>query len=293
MATQAADVCDAFSKTLPAWIRFQQNAERVGGTVPRMLACHAFGKSDADVLSGTATRGFAFGSVTQGFPQSVLVRGDAAAVLIVLRSQEDPSQEFGVFVRQPRVAVGRTDLLELVAGMLDRTRADDRICLADAIRKEVEEETGQTFAPEEFINLSKWQRLHARGRPGFLPSDDLTEGSPTSPGGCDECIHFFAVVKTLPLRSILSLRGIQRGNAQEHERTLVTLLPLHDALFVCTDVKFLSAWTLFQAWQRSCVMPSHLSATSATPGLTMMGLRCTRDGEGRRVAAGETAADVL
>ena len=292
MATNASNVCEAFSRTLPAWIRFQENAGRIGASVPRMLACHAFGKSDADVLAGTATRGFGFGAVTLGFPQSVLVRGDAAAVLIVLRAQDDPLQEFGVFVRQPRVAVGRTDLLELVAGMLDRSRADDRICLADAIRKEVEEETGQTFAPEDFINLSRWQRLHARGRAGFLPSDDLTEGSPTSPGGCDECIHFFAVIKSMPLRAILSLRGLQKGNEQEHERTLVTLLPLQDALFVCSDVKFLSAWALFQAWQRSAVSSSSSTYEYATPGLAMMGLRSKTDVEGRRVV-GENAADVL
>ena len=270
MATTTPELCDAMSRSLPAWIRFQDATKRIGASPPTLLAGHAFGRKDAEVLEGKATRGFAFGVTTLGFPQSCLIRGDAAAVLIVLQAQEDPSVEFGVFVRQPRVAIGRTDFLEVVAGMLDRSSASDRICIADAIRKEVEEETRQSFAPEEFVNLSQWQRLHAKGRTGFRSSDELTEGSPTTPGGCDESIHFFCVVKTLPLASILSLRGVQGGNASEHEKTLVQIIPLQDALFVCTDVKFLSAFALFQAWRKGLSPSSSPRRRFASPGLAKM-----------------------
>jgi 8-oxo-dGTP pyrophosphatase MutT (NUDIX family) len=271
MATTNPELCDALARSLPAWATFQERAKRIGASPPTLLAGHAFGRKDSEVLEGKATRGFAFGVTTLGFPQSVLIRGDAAAVLIVLQAQEDPSVEYGVFVRQPRVAIGRTDYLEVVAGMLDRSSASDRICIADAIRKEVEEETGQTFAPEEFVNLTQWQRLHAKARSGFRPSDELTEGSPTTPGGCDESIHFFCVVKVLPLASILALRGVQGGNASEHEKTLVQIIPMHDAVFVCTDVKFLSALALFQVWRKSVTsLPPPRRA--ATPGLAKMGL---------------------
>lgn len=270
MATTKPDICSAFARSLPAWARFEAAAARIGASPPVMLAGHAFGRSEADVLEGKATRGFAFGFTTLGFPQSMLIRGDAAAVLIVLRAHEDPSVEYGVFVRQPRAAIGRTDYLEVVAGMLDRSSSSDRINIADAIRKEVEEETGQTFAPEEFVNLTQWQRLHAKGRSSYRPSDELTEGSPTTPGGCDESIHFFCVVKTLPMASIAAMRGVQAGNAAEHETTLVQIIPLRDALFVCTDVKFLSAYALFQAWRKTLTETSPRLA--ATPGLAKMGL---------------------
>jgi 8-oxo-dGTP pyrophosphatase MutT (NUDIX family) len=222
MATTNPELCEALARSLPAWTRFEEAAKRIGASPPTLLAGHAFGRKPEEVLEGKATRGFAFGVTTLGFPQSMLIRGDAAAVLIVLRAHEDPSVEYGVFVRQPRVAIGRTDFLEVVAGMLDRTSASDRICIADAIRKEVEEETGQTFAPEEFVNLTQWQRLHAKGRTGFRPSDELTDGSPTTPGGCDESIHFFCVVKTLSLAAIMAMRGVQAGNenvGHEYGRT--------------------------------------------------------------------------
>jgi 8-oxo-dGTP pyrophosphatase MutT (NUDIX family) len=271
MAFTTPALCSALSKSLPAWSRFCESAARVGASPPDLLAGHAFGRTQTEVLEGKGTRGFAFGATTLGFPQSVLIRGDAAAVLIVLRAQEDPSTEYGVFVRQPRIAIGRTDYLELVAGMLDRTSSIDRINIADAIRKEVEEETGQHFAPEEFVNLTQFQRLHAKGRPCYRPSDELTEGSPTTPGGCDESIHFFCVVKTLPLATILGLRGVQAGNAAEHEHTLVQIIPMTDALFVCTDVKFLSALALFQAWRKSATV-SPVKRLAATPGLASMGL---------------------
>lgn len=281
MATTDPSLIAAFSKSLPAWARLEKNASAMGATKPEMLACHAFGARPDDVLAGKATRGFAFGSLSFQFPQSVLIRGDAAAVLIVLQAAEDAQKTFGVFVRQPRVAIGRTDFLELVAGMLDRSHADERISIADAIRKEVEEETHQSFAPEDFVNLTRWQRLHAKGRPGFLANDDLTHGSPTTPGGCDECIHFFCVTKVMPLAEILSLRGLVGGNSSEHERTLVTILPFEDALFVCTDVKFLSAWALYQSWN-SAFAEAPKQREYATPGLARMGLRCTVDVEGRR-----------
>jgi len=279
MASTKPEVCAAFARSLPAWVRFQEAAARTGASPPVMLAGHAFGRSEEDVLEGKATRGFAFGCTTLGFPQSVLVRGDAAAVLIVLRAQEDPAVEYGVFVRQPRVAIGRTDFLEVVAGMLDRTSSTDRICIADAIRKEVEEETGQVFAPEDFVNLTQWQRLHAKGRPGHRVSDDLTEGSPTTPGGCDESIHFFSVIKTMPLASILALRGVRGGNADEHETTLVQIIPLRDALFVCTDVKFLSAYALLQSFRRN-TLESSRPRLAATPGLAQMGLYTSKAGAG-------------
>ena len=275
MAFTSPDLCGALAKSLPAWTRFAESAARVGASPPTLLAGHAFGRTEADVLEGKGTRGFAFGASTLGFPQSVLVRGDAAAVLIVLRAQDEPSVEYGVFVRQPRLAIGRTDYLELVAGMLDRTSSMEYVNIADAIRKEVEEETGQQFAPEEFINLTQFQRLHSKGRPGYRSSDDLTHGSPTTPGGCDEAIHFFCIVKTLPLATIMALRGVQAGNASEHERTLVQLIPMTDALFVCTDVKFLSALALFQAWRKSASVSVTLRR-AATPGLASMGLWSSR-----------------
>lgn len=271
MAFTDPSLCSALAKSLPAWSRFCESAGRMGASPPELLAGQAFGRSNSDVLEGKGTRGFAFGTATLGFPQSVLIRGDAAAVLIVLRAQEDQSTEYGVFVRQPRLAIGRTDYLELVAGMLDRSSSTERVNIADAIRKEVEEETGQTFEPEEFVNLTQFQRLHAKGRTGYRPSDEFTEGCPTTPGGCDESIHIFCVIKTLPLAAIQALRGLQAGNEKEHERTLVQIIPLFDALFVCTDVKFLSAYSLFQLWRKSATQ-SPSKRRAATPGLASVGL---------------------
>lgn len=255
MATSNSTVCAAFANSFPAFQRFTQSVQFCKGKDAAVVACHAFGRTDAEVLEGKATRGFAFASATIGFPQSALLRGDAAAVLCVFEAQETGKQ-FGVFVRQMRVPIGRSNFLELVAGMIDKKSDSESISVQAVIMKEMEEETGQTFPASEFFNLSKWQSQLATSKCGFEAEDVKTHGMVPSAGGCDEEIVLFCCVKTLPSATIAAMHGLVKGNAKEGERTRVCVIPLEDAVFVCKDSKFLSAMTLFRAYKEPHKMKS-------------------------------------
>jgi hypothetical protein len=226
---------ESFSKTFTAWNRLQANLQLVGAKPAEMKAYLPFAHNPQ--------KGFAFGTFEHNFTQAAFVRGDAAACLIIFEAEET-KELFTLLVRQARSIVGRTNLLEMVAGVLD----EDQIKIAEKILKEVQEETGQSFSSNDFFNLSNWQTLHARNSIGYHPEDERTTCSLMSPGGLDEGITFFCVKKRLPLAEIKAMHGNVAGNSAEHEKTLVNILPIRDALFVCKDPKFLSAYALYSAY---------------------------------------------
>jgi hypothetical protein len=264
MATTNPSVCEAFSCTHPYWKRFEDNVTYLNGTQAFAIACHAFGKTDEEILDGKAIRGFMFGVANVGFPQSVLVRGDAASCHIVIEAEET-GKLYCVGVRQQRVPIGCKSFLEDVAGMLDiyteKNEQLETINIVPKIVKEIKEELGVDIHPSKLINLSQWQQLHAKSFDGFLPEDVKIKGMVPSAGGCDEQIVIFGCIIRAPLKYIQSLQGKQAGNASEHERTTICIYPEEDAIFLFKDSKFFTGHVLLKEYERFQIRKSNSSST--------------------------------
>lgn len=256
MATTNPSVCEAFASSFPYWHRFQENVARLKGSPPFIISCHAFGKSDEETLNGKANRGFAFGTTTVQFPQTVLIRGDAASCHLVIVSEET-GKRYIVGVRQRRIAVGCQYFLEDVAGMLDilfdKKEKIETINIASKIQQEIYEELGLKIDTNKLINLSKWQHLRAKSIQGFLPEDDKILGMVPSAGGCDEQVIIFGCTLQASQKFIDNLRNKQAGNNKEHELTTICIYPEEEALFLFKDSKFFTGHCLMKAYEEHIV----------------------------------------
>ena len=257
-ATTAPDVCSAFAAQHP-WTQYYINGiHSLGGKNTRFLAVAPIAATHEKVLSGYAShevvRGFVFAEThVAGFPQVAFIRGDCAAVIFEIR-EEGSDLTYTLGVRQIRTAVGRSNLLETIAGMIDLVRGTF-VLPANAvfanIQHEVLEETGGalTMDTSTFINLSAWQHERRAHMASLRHGDMLTDASPLSPGGSDEKVHLFACCVTLPPGSLRAINGARGGSEKEAEHTLVQVLPMSEAIFVFADVKFLAAYALLQAYK--------------------------------------------
>ena len=250
-ATSNTEVCRAFAAQLPWYQRYASGIARLGGSVPVPVACCPIANTHEEILNGVPNpRGFVMSSTTCGGPTVTFIRGDCAACIFILR-EEGNDTVYTLLVRQLRPAVGRSNLLETVAGMIDLsagTFALNAGAVGDRIRREVKEETGIDFDPAQFVDLSSWQQFEARTMRSFHPEDELTTPVQLSPGGCDEGCHLFAYSAVVPAGTLRSIHGSEAGAADENERTLIQIMPMNEALFVVKDAKFLSAYTLWQLY---------------------------------------------
>lgn len=103
-------------------------------------------------------------------PAIAFIRGDAVAVLIIVRIQET-GKMFVLLCKQLRFPAGRT-LTEACAGMVDENSGN----VVGVAFNEIKEETGFVININQLIKLGSI-------RP--------------SPGGCDEMIHLFAWETTI------------------------------------------------------------------------------------------------
>ena len=258
-ATTDPLVCARFSDQHQWTQNYVAGIKALGGE-PRIIAVAPIAATHEKVLAGYApgelVRGFVLAEAHVGFPQVAFIRGDCAAVIFDIR-EEGSDVSYTLGVRQMRAAVGRANLLETVAGMVDLPAgggAGSFVLPANAvfanIQREVLEETGGalTLNPSTFINLSAWQHAKRTGLASSRPGDELTAASPLTAGGSDEKVHLFACCATLPRGSLKAINGA-RGGAEENESTLVQVLPMSEAIFAFADVKFLSAYTLLQAYK--------------------------------------------
>jgi len=257
-ATTATDVCSAFAAQHPWTQYYIHGLHSLGAKNTRFVAVAPFAATHEKVLSGYASdevvRGFVLAEThVAGFPQVAFIRGDCAAVIFDIR-EEGSDITYTLGVRQMRSAVGRYNLLETVAGMIDLVRGTF-VLPANAvfanIQKEVLEETGGslTLDTSTFINLSEWQHEHRAHMASLRHGDMLTAASPLSPGASDEKVHLFACCVTLPPGSLRAINGARGGCEKEAENTLVQVLPMSEAIFVFADVKFLAAYSLLQAYK--------------------------------------------
>jgi len=153
-------------------------------------------------------------------PKYALLRGDAVSVLVVLRRPGEPDRT--LLTCEPRLPVGRSDVLSLPAGMLD----------------------GSTFSSTALRELAE-----EIGADLPVKADDLIELTRvwTTPGGCDEEIGLYYTELDISADLLAKLQDRATGNADEHEHIVVRVIEL-DALpsIGMTDAKTLLSYTLYK-----------------------------------------------
>ena len=159
-------------------------------------------------------------------PGGIFMRGDAAAVLIVLRVA---GAEHVLLVVQPRFPAGNFESVEIPAGMID----DQGGPLETAVR-EVFEETGICVEPEQLEFLGE-----------FFPSG----------GGSDEKLTLFCCALDMTAGKLRALHGASGGAIHEHERLKMLVVPLDDLPKHTRDIKALLAYGFYRAWPRTQAQP--------------------------------------
>jgi len=143
----------------------------------------------------------------KAIPGAALIRGDAVAMLPILRAAEESTEEFTITTVQPRAPIGESSEIEVPAGMLDGNKN-----FGGVAAKEMAEETGLTFSESEMRLIGE-----------ITPSG----------GGCDESIKLFRCVKVMPRAEILALQGKLTGNLVEGEAITLKLWNLSDFVLAC------------------------------------------------------------
>ncbi|KAL9058834.1 MAG: hypothetical protein Q9162_001558 [Coniocarpon cinnabarinum] len=156
----------------------------------------------------------------------VFLRGNSVAILIL-------QHEHVLLAEQPRIAAGKFDLTELIAGKLE----GDPPGLAAT--KEIKEETGLIAAERELKNMS---RLAGQA-----------DGSYSSPGGQDEqIVYMLWEPEESKHGNIRDLDGQLRGKREEGERITLRVKKLSDLCKV-PDMKAQTAWALYTNLKASAI----------------------------------------
>jgi ADP-sugar diphosphatase len=136
-------------------------------------------------------------------PGLALIRGDAVAMLILLKSTAD-GKEYVVLTEQARVPIGEPNYIEIPAGMTDA--ASGSAGYAAAIAKEMQEEVG--------LKLDR-------------TTDFMTIGRMTpSAGGCDERITLYFCRINADPAAISALEGKLGGALEESEQITARIVPI-------------------------------------------------------------------
>jgi hypothetical protein len=197
----------------------------------RFERVHFFGKGVGFVLA----QADAYARDGARVPGIVFIRGSAAAIMPVLITPA--GVRYTVLVRQPRLPVGHPFYEEIPAGMID-----DRGAVCTAL-DELKDEVGSDLAVEA-EDLVLLETVHS------------------SPGAIDEIVQIFYAEKAVPDALVSSLSGRMAGNPDEHESTIVDVVPLDDLAFrASSDMKSRLAYYSYMA--RRGIVPE--SARQATP----------------------------
>lgn len=171
----------------------------------------------------------------QKVPGIVFARGPAAAVLILLDSEDET---YAVLTEQVRVPVGRF-ILELPAGMLDDDKGD---FVGTAVR-EVEEEIGLNLKVEDMIDLTALLEPSTGCR--VFPS----------PGGCDEELSLFLYRGRVDRGIITQLQGKETGLRDHGELIKVRVVPYEKLWYMTADAKVLAAIGLYEMGKKQGLLP--------------------------------------
>jgi len=154
------------------------------------------------------------------------MRGGSVAVLVIL---ETDGKEHTVLVSQARVPIGKSDNVEVPAGMLD---GDGKF--SGVAAKELKEETGLEIDVKDLVCLTDWAYKES------------ASGVYLSPGGCDEFIKLYFYKKKIEQKELKSMEGKITGEG--HEIIKLRIVPLNDIWKHCPDGKTLSSYCLYQQY---------------------------------------------
>jgi ADP-sugar diphosphatase len=146
-------------------------------------------------------------------PGLVFLRGDSAAILVVLRCQ---GRKYLVLTSQLRISQGNVPQLEIPAGMLDGDTAQ-----AAAV-KELREETQLEFP--------------------VRPLGKTPVGM--SIGACDERMWFFVAEQEVTPALLADLQGRHTGEPDSSEQITLKVVPFAFA-HLPPDAKAYTAWAMY------------------------------------------------
>ncbi len=159
------------------------------------------------------------------FNQIVELRGGTSVMLPILECE---GQLYTVLVKQPRLAIGEYEAVELPAGMIDGGT------FAGAAAKELEQELDLTFTEKELVDLTP-----VLGTIHF------------SCGLLDEDARFFLGHKNVSPKELRAMQGKATGVAEEGESITLWVVPLDQMIDRTRDGKAFIAWTLYQRWLKT------------------------------------------
>ena len=186
-------------------------------------------------------------------PNVTFMRGGSVAILMLLHCIET-GKVYSIIVMQPRVPVGKAELAEIPAGMIDNDSN-----FTGTAAKEIKEETGIAVQEAELVDRTVAAKLEDANHPGIYPS----------PGGCDEYIKFYLYRKCMPENEILELEGRLTGNIEEGEEIKLNVIPLDELAARCPDMKTLTALYLYSCIPESVRLPKGLGIARDLSTLTI------------------------
>jgi ADP-sugar diphosphatase len=159
-------------------------------------------------------------------PGIVFLRGGMPAILVVLQHRK---RKYTVVVRQARVPVCKSSMVEIPAGMLD-----DDGNFAGAAAKELKEQTGIQINETDLINMSQ------------LAQTEAHLGVYSTCGGSDEYNPLFLYHKNISAEMLARIDGKLTGAAEEGEAIKLQILPLEQLWRMSPDAKTLSAVCFYE-----------------------------------------------
>ena len=179
-------------------------------------------------------------------PGIIFMRGGAVSILLILYCGDEG---WVVCTRQARVPVGKKNLLELPAGMLD-----DSGNFAGVAAKELDEETGIRLSAADLKDMTAM--TYEPTGPEDGPEDNEAKvirdkssplkGMYPSPGGSDEFIRLMLHEKEVTKEELNALQGKLTGCVEEGENIVLELVKFEMLWRVTSDSKALSSLLLFQ-----------------------------------------------
>lgn len=171
----------------------------------KVFAAHKWGKPEQIKMLHIKAEAYARdGRKVDGV---AFLRGDCVDILTIISTESD---EYALFVSQPRLAGAQMRVISNPSGMIDDTDKN----VASAALRELEEETQAGL---------KWN--HPVNMVGGTVVPMLT-----TPGGSDERVYFYLVTAAASEAQVRQMQGKLAGMANEGEQTRLHLVLLSGAL---------------------------------------------------------------
>jgi ADP-sugar diphosphatase len=172
-------------------------------------------------------------------PGIVLLRGGAPAILVILHCKK---KKYTVLVRQVRLPVCKSSMLEIPAGMMGSEGS-----FAGAAAKKLKEECGIQIEQKDMINMSQ------------LAQKETHPGVYASCGGSDEFNPIFLYQKVVTEEELSYFDNRLHGVAEQGEEIRLQILPLGKLWRRSPDSKALSAVCLYERLTACGRIPEFIS----------------------------------